>query len=79
MALATGMVVSMPSLATECYLDVAFIDRGSNSPVLLCGAGIKPDAGIGGFAAAGIEVSYQQHMRRCRDTTQPEGKLPSSG
>jgi len=64
-ALATGMVVSMPSLATECYLDVAIIDRGSNSPMLLCGAGIKPDAGIGGFAAAGIEVSYQQYLRRC--------------
>jgi len=59
------MLVSMPSLAAECFLDVKIIDRGSNSPVLLCGAGINPDAGIGGFEAAGIEVSYQQYLRRC--------------
>lgn len=72
-ALVAGLVVSMPSLAVECSLDDDVIDRGERSPVLLCGAGINPDAVFSGFKAAGIEVGYQQYLRRCSPDNRDPG------
>jgi len=70
--LVAEMMASMTVHAAECLLDVDTIDRGGRNPVLLCGAGITTDAAISGLESVGIEVSYQQFLRRCS----PENRNP---
>ena len=58
-------MMATESTAGECSLDVTEIDRGGQSPILLCGAGITADASIEGFEAADIRILYRQKLRHC--------------
>jgi 2-hydroxy-6-oxo-6-(2'-carboxyphenyl)-hexa-2,4-dienoate hydrolase len=59
------LIASEGAWSASCDIDVSRMERGERRPALLCGGGIAADARIEGLAQAGIEVEYQQYLRRC--------------
>ncbi|MGI9307914.1 MAG: hypothetical protein ACR2P6_01550, partial [Gammaproteobacteria bacterium] len=56
---------SQPVLAGECIIDVETIDRGERRAVNICGPGLAADSSFAGLRSSGIEVEYQQFLKRC--------------
>jgi len=58
-------LVATPSIAANCSIDSADIDRGQRKPFFVCGDAITPDYQLTGFPDANIRISYDQYLKRC--------------
>lgn len=67
--LATALVCllfALPVTASDaCTSDLAGMVRGQQRPMLICGADIPAGYQLTGLESAGIEVTYQQYLKRC--------------
>jgi len=51
--------------AQDCILRPDLLDRGEETPALICSRGLKADYTIEGLDPSGIDIAYRQYLARC--------------